>query len=777
MVLAMAIDLKRGCYQQACQWTGNDSHEFTILESPCIHCKVLEFDDLKHGGDVQISENGARFVSFGGGDNADRKNTELRLGYRREDSLPDLPELAKTGLGGCAFCDILRKDIMSAWEESVEKKLNQNLPEREKTNHANLLITEIEYQYRKSHEMDVEMTEKGPWLDTLVVNFMVYFRDKETRYSLHYNFHTDSSDACASWLKVWRRPILGDALSTTRLKRLNELIHASLQVVPCSTENIYLPTRLIDVGLSPSLSPRLVISKTYQPLVGAGDPASKRYIALSYCWGSKEEADQQLKTTNDTLEDHLKQIDFERMPKTIADAITVCRKTGIRYIWIDALCIIQGDENDWARESFEMSNVYANSFLTLCVLRGSSCVSGFLENRDMRPTLGVKFRSTVDPSVSGTLYLRMLQQKVWRNLNDTSLIPRISSPDEPAWDDINDASWSKRAWTFQEALLSRRKVFFGDSMFHMSCGKLQESEDGTKFYDDTQRQPFSLSSTADKPDVRTALREWYLVVGRYAGRKLAYAQDKLTAISAPARIVSELYPDLKYLAGLWESELAGGLLWTTNAWMDPQTYLSKLQEEYIAPSWTWACNQHMISWVWGVNDRDHKFTAEFELRKAEVTTHEENPYGRVYSGHLLLHAKMFQLPCQDDGRPHVTKAQSPEYIWLGIIFHYTLRSNENEYIAHFHLDWDFCGALNSEDYPDGPVDRLWMVLISSSNLNGSNMSSRPYLTDPEIMLGLLVLKADNEDGFRKVGLFYSENRHLGGRKFWDSIEPCEVKLV
>lgn len=59
-------------------------------------------------------------------------------------------------------------------------------------------------------------------------------------------------------------------------------------------------------------------------------------------------------------------IPWELLPTTFRDAIQVTKGLGIRYLWIDSLCIIQDDDVDWKEESSKMASIYQNSFLTIC---------------------------------------------------------------------------------------------------------------------------------------------------------------------------------------------------------------------------------------------------------------------------------------------------------------------------------------------------------------------------------------------------------------------------
>lgn len=101
-----------------------------------------------------------------------------------------------------------------------------------------------------------------------------------------------------------------------------------------------------------------------------------RYTCLSHCWGGH----QPLKMTKQTLDTFVVGIEWSGVPKTYQDAITLTRKLGIEYIWIDSLCIVQDDDVDWQRESAAMADVFANSTLTIAATSASDCDEGFFEN-------------------------------------------------------------------------------------------------------------------------------------------------------------------------------------------------------------------------------------------------------------------------------------------------------------------------------------------------------------------------------------------------------------
>lgn len=126
----------------------------------------------------------------------------------------------------------------------------------------------------------------------------------------------------------------------------------------------FVPTRLLYLGDGSSPHPRLVghtvIDSEWSP------KTQLKYATLSYCW----ESSLPLRTTTDSLADHIRGIPLCDMPQVCREAIHVARKLGISYLWIDALCIIQDSAKDWETESVIMSDIF-----TIAAAASDSCLS------------------------------------------------------------------------------------------------------------------------------------------------------------------------------------------------------------------------------------------------------------------------------------------------------------------------------------------------------------------------------------------------------------------
>jgi hypothetical protein len=103
-----------------------------------------------------------------------------------------------------------------------------------------------------------------------------------------------------------------------------------------------------------------------------------RYITLSHRWGIKPEFP--LKLTQRSIADLTKCIPLNLLPPTFQDAVTICRQLQIRYLWIDALCIIQDSIDDWLRESEAMGQIYKNAVLNIAAAIGQTLKLEYFSN-------------------------------------------------------------------------------------------------------------------------------------------------------------------------------------------------------------------------------------------------------------------------------------------------------------------------------------------------------------------------------------------------------------
>jgi hypothetical protein len=183
-----------------------------------------------------------------------------------------------------------------------------------------------------------------------------------------------------------------------------------------------------------------------------GRPA--RYAALSYVWGKLERSYMSVRSNTPTYSRHGGlELVLKDMPQAIQDAISLVQKLGLRYIWIDCLCIVQDSATSFRLNARAMHSIYGNAFFTICAADGVDASTGLVAMK-ANPQSKDLVQLTSEP-VEG---VRLL----------------VSRPPEMV---IRDSVWNTRAWTFQERILSRRCFIFAEGRAYFQCRRTAMSED------------------------------------------------------------------------------------------------------------------------------------------------------------------------------------------------------------------------------------------------------------------------------------------------------------
>lgn len=295
-----------------------------------------------------------------------------------------------------------------------------------------------------------------------------YFVDERTKLQLefyvigstgecaqHNHFITapGDTDGFLAWRAILpRTSISGHPSSRTALAwtRTN-LERCRLEHDPCrSAGDHYLPkcVLFLDAGADNAIT----IS-----LVEPADMTPGSYATLSHCWGTVRSC----VTTQDTLEERRKGIHWEEIPETFQGAVKLAFKLGFKYLWIDSLCIIQDDADDWDIESAKMADIYEFSDLTIAATASAGDAHGW---------------HTVPSNAT---------QGILLDLPDSLKAPRIGVRKLIShWDDIESRSLRNRfpllsrGWAFQERLLSRRILHFCGTELAYECRELSVCECG-----------------------------------------------------------------------------------------------------------------------------------------------------------------------------------------------------------------------------------------------------------------------------------------------------------
>ncbi|KAH6974248.1 heterokaryon incompatibility protein-domain-containing protein [Ilyonectria sp. MPI-CAGE-AT-0026] len=398
-----------------------------------------------------------------------------------------------------------------------------------------------------------------------------------------------------------------------------------------------MPTRVLDIA--PDDAPDG--EKIYLRVSRDTKPEDGRYVALSHCWGK---SDTHFITTMSNLQHRIDGIDLNEMPQTFRDAVTVVRSLGLRYLWVDSLCIIQQDLEDWQIESAKMSNVYRDAYLVLGAAAGLSDAAGFLGARTFQDTIKLQ----TNPSTSLYLQLHPPESRRW------------TFDDRHAPDLLAAEPLTGRAWCLQERYLPKRALQYGSHQMFWECERIRASEDGDavtqngdylKSLSDTGAAKESVFHREDrKPyseNTNVKWVDWYQMLEDYTSRGITASTDKLPAVSGLASAIAKANGAEGYMAGIWQTGLLEGLVWCRKA---PEQMFDK-SDEYVAPSWSWASvqgavqfpiyNWHIPRAPWKARMADFEALAQYVSHTAELK--DKDLYGRLERASLRIKAPLVKV--------------------------------------------------------------------------------------------------------------------------------------
>lgn len=338
----------------------------------------------------------------------------------------------------------------------------------------------------------------------------------------------------------------------------------------------FVPARLIDIQ-DPD-RPFLVTAAT--------EATATKYVALSYVWGSGK----RFTTTRANFRDHQRRIPPESSPKTFTDAFRVTRGLGYKYIWIDALCIIQddaGEGGDLQREIANMGAIYRYATLTIFAAGAPNASAGLFQRRD--PNL---YRPCVI-SVGTVLTDEDEDGAVFEKEEELTLATVVTGPNH----------LKARGWVLQEEVLSTRALCFGKQV-NWQCAAAEASE---AWPAPRPRKKTALThgraSCEDKLKLwlyaAAQMREeaprdddwfrwnqydaWYAVIEEYSIKNLSFVSDQLRALAGLSELFRQAHR-ATYAAGLWREDMQIGLAWYVAS---NDTRPVKGAAEGQMPSWSW----------------------------------------------------------------------------------------------------------------------------------------------------------------------------------------------
>ncbi|KAH6684498.1 heterokaryon incompatibility protein-domain-containing protein, partial [Halenospora varia] len=360
---------------------------------------------------------------------------------------------------------------------------------------------------------------------------------------------------------VSRRPLNLDFGGRVALQAASLYLNTCLNRHPScrgSTQPL-LPTRVLDIETLQSSNSR------------------SNYAALSYCWGGPQDT----LLSKSTIESYSEQLSLDTCSQTIQDAVSVTRGLGLRYLWIDALCILQDESADKTHEIENMGKIYKDATVTISAASSPSAKQGFLTFQG-------------HPSPIATAIICPQREFTSEGQSEDPALGKLWLDRERIHDHSTEPL-SLRGWAFQEQVLSSRLLQYGSEGITWHC---LDQDKTVQVLPTCVR--YKQRSKASRPGIleRLALTHgkigfklWTEMIEDYSGRGLGVPSDRLKAIAGIASELHQLSGD-KYLAGLWEEDLLYQLGWRQDT-IDTVTQ-TPISRKLTSPSWSWASTEGKV---------------------------------------------------------------------------------------------------------------------------------------------------------------------------------------
>lgn len=530
------------------------------------------------------------------------------------------------------------------------------------------------------------------------------------------------------------------------------------------------PTRLIEI-LNDKI--RLYIPKEEEAV---------EYATLSHRWPIKLEGLMLL--TDDAIgrfQDKIEE-DDPGFSRVFANAVFLCRELGIRFLWIDCLCIIQqqSDRSDWGREHQKMGAVYKNALLNFAATDSyaeNPLIKGIFRNRKPEHLQPNEVEASFNSIFRGSWY--DLPGRLFR-------ISTFQSAQSGKYHVISGnlfsrsvylAPLNKRGWVIQERLLSPRIVHFTHDQLFWECNSVIACETYPKGLPDVslsnippakalltnidrvavgQRRPTSFPSGISDL-VKNPYFGWHELVTVYSRGDLTQKKDKLIAISGMARTMRNAIPKDRYCAGIWSGDIERGILWQTHFYRKTEPIRPRSPSPYQAPSWSWAS----VNWQVHHNDKLHaeKYDILVSIKEEDIhvdpaTARSNDEYGALKGGSLSLTGTTYPIDLQwmdaIDG-DNILRPMYFRWVWIGGL-EFSKRWRECILPDDPYCPSSSAGLLNARQRSD-----LRLLPVLQSKARGKEAWLQCLILEPT---------GKNADEYQRWGIIDALFFDVGGLEFW-----------
>ncbi|KAJ4182980.1 hypothetical protein NW759_017105 [Fusarium solani] len=307
----------------------------------------------------------------------------------------------------------------------------------------------------------------------------------------------------------------------------------------------------------------------------------QKYLALSYVWGNAPTLQTTQKSLAELMQPASLDSKHEALSRVVRDAITLTQMLGERFLWVDALCIVQDDAANKSRHISNMDLIYKQAALTIIAHSATSSDSPLQGVTD-----GTRFPIVRSRRIGG---LEVISQSM------SLQSPSISS------------RYDTRGWTYQEEVLSPRRLYIYHSHACFECCTARyfdvidrEEEVRREWYGSTgevvatlQHRHATRESHSPLPFDAENYQLYLETVRAFSARNLTLQSDRLNAFSGMVKVLDKIF-ETPFCDGLPERFLDAALLWSSH----PKGRYHLYEWEYEGHLKIYARNPDFPSWSW-----------------------------------------------------------------------------------------------------------------------------------------------------------------------------------
>ena len=548
----------------------------------------------------------------------------------------------------------------------------------------------------------------------------------------------------------------------------------------CVTKRGPLPRRVIYVG-----------SNGEQPLLYVSKGEHDDYVALSHNWGKRSVS---AVTTTENLAQMEQCIPYKELPRSFQDAVDITRSLGVRYLWIDALCILQDSDDDWKQESANMADIYLNCRVMIAAdvssHPGHGCFPYKPSGSSHRVSSVGPWCTKVQVNVRLTVLPDAFQREVCHDIGQVS-----------AHSQRHRGPLNRRGWALQQRVLAPRVLHFGKEEFTWECGEtlacecqtIQTSMDKeSRFKAMMGSRPLRKAALAisrsGSDDNTTDARLWMSIVQELTSRQITNSEDTLPCLSGMARFMA-IATGADYFCGIWNQWLEEFLMWRTafdiraaEMGIAPQPFGSRddgaspppprRHPSSLAPSWSWASVAAPIIFASGRVDRSKRDQVS-HINKDGTIEDDVSEWRKP----ILRSAKIAQCPLGSSSQQLMSltaTCQAVDVVWTSKEkTPNSFRSEHGGTLTYGGIEWPNSEKLTADFEPDvmnqdlevNIGDHLLLMLVIEDAhgivaMEGTFPDGTKYVSGVRCMTleGLVLTRAriDSSSGeilYRRVGIF------------------------